>query len=640
MIKKRIYNLKKIVVTFVFFSQFLVCKIESKSEYITVASASINGNSSSSSSLNASSRIEIYSGTISGGKTKSESKSYCKDSGSSDSSSNVKSFSHRSRIASCDVEVLHKEKSKIDKVRERIEAIDAVSQKSKNYRSINKSNSDSSVPLITNETRDLEKFQDRLLQIQAEKIPDRIRCDAEKCLKELESARNQAAYQQRIFDNRYEIARIFEAAGLIKQDDNFKPEYGFFPRGLGFALYGPSNAQIAVGDGLKIVAYGSAVATIAHGRSSSNEKPIKDVEKVNSSSKSIRQAVSNAKNRYENENGRQPYISSRDRADKVYTHQELKELRQLGFEGKILSYDGEGKSYFDETESINRNGSYTIRESFGWMNYSEINPWINGVNPNDKKSAGSNTKADERQFTKVIKPESNALKNSPSKDTRIITDTNKKKESEKLENIPNIADGKLSGFMPEKKNEISDNKLIIPAPKAPYAEHLETKNSQTSEKKSEVLSEIHAFRKNEEAINPLIKILNEQKTKTEVALNAWKARREFDDDDYSSSVSSDESYQEFQNQKSDKIEKDKNEDAQAPGIPTEKDGFIPPKNWDGKMVKHPKNGKKGWADKKGNIWVPTGPGAEAHGGPHWDVQHPNGKNYDNVYPGGKIRTGK
>jgi hypothetical protein len=30
----------------------------------------------------------------------------------------------------------------------------------------------------------------------------------------------------------------------------------------------------------------------------------------------------------------------------------------------------------------------------------------------------------------------------------------------------------------------------------------------------------------------------------------------------------------------------------------------------------------------------------AHGGPHWDVQFPNGKDYENVYPGGKTRSGK
>lgn len=84
-------------------------------------------------------------------------------------------------------------------------------------------------------------------------------------------------------------------------------------------------------------------------------------------------------------------------------------------------------------------------------------------------------------------------------------------------------------------------------------------------------------------------------------------------------------------------QKDKNDDAQAPGKPTEKDGFVPPKNWDGKKAKHPKNGKVGWPDNKGNIWVPTGPGSKAHGGPHWDVQYPNGKGYENVYPGGKIR---
>jgi|GEM_PF-5456809 len=91
--------------------------------------------------------------------------------------------------------------------------------------------------------------------------------------------------------------------------------------------------------------------------------------------------------------------------------------------------------------------------------------------------------------------------------------------------------------------------------------------------------------------------------------------------------------------KKDDNEQKKLEDAQAPGMPTEKDGYRPPKGWDGKKVRHPKNGKVGWPDEDGNIWVPTGPGSKAHGGPHWDVQHPNGRTYDNIYPGGKIRPG-
>ena len=82
------------------------------------------------------------------------------------------------------------------------------------------------------------------------------------------------------------------------------------------------------------------------------------------------------------------------------------------------------------------------------------------------------------------------------------------------------------------------------------------------------------------------------------------------------------------------------EDAQAPGMPTEEDGYHPPKKWDGKKKTHPINGKVGWPDKKGKIWVPTGVGPNAHGGPHWDVQHPNGRDYDNVYPGGIIRPGR
>jgi|GEM_PF-6306856 len=75
---------------------------------------------------------------------------------------------------------------------------------------------------------------------------------------------------------------------------------------------------------------------------------------------------------------------------------------------------------------------------------------------------------------------------------------------------------------------------------------------------------------------------------------------------------------------------------------TLKDGFIPPKNWDGKKVRHPQTGQYGYPDNKGRVWVPTGLGGaapgttgNAHGGPHWDVVDKSGKGYENV-----IRVGK
>lgn len=74
---------------------------------------------------------------------------------------------------------------------------------------------------------------------------------------------------------------------------------------------------------------------------------------------------------------------------------------------------------------------------------------------------------------------------------------------------------------------------------------------------------------------------------------------------------------------------------QAPGRPTEDDGFIPKKNWDGRKVKHPKTGQVGWPDKKGSVWVPSGP--SGHGGPHWDVISKDGKEHWNIVPGGRKR---
>jgi hypothetical protein len=72
----------------------------------------------------------------------------------------------------------------------------------------------------------------------------------------------------------------------------------------------------------------------------------------------------------------------------------------------------------------------------------------------------------------------------------------------------------------------------------------------------------------------------------------------------------------------------------APGRPTEADGFRPPKGGDD-WVANPNPGKGGggfgWQDAAGDVWVPSGHGARAHGGPHWDVQTPGG-GYRNVRP--------
>ena len=70
----------------------------------------------------------------------------------------------------------------------------------------------------------------------------------------------------------------------------------------------------------------------------------------------------------------------------------------------------------------------------------------------------------------------------------------------------------------------------------------------------------------------------------------------------------------------------------APGKPGVDVGFEDPKggeNW----VPNPNGKGYGWEDSKGNIWVPTGKGGAAHGGPHWDVQTPgNSRDYRNVRP--------
>lgn len=75
------------------------------------------------------------------------------------------------------------------------------------------------------------------------------------------------------------------------------------------------------------------------------------------------------------------------------------------------------------------------------------------------------------------------------------------------------------------------------------------------------------------------------------------------------------------------------------GKPTNEDGFVPKRNWGGKKTVA-SNGKRGYEDKDGDIWVPVKKSNHggAHGGEHWDVQHRDGT-YHNTFPGGKKAGG-
>jgi hypothetical protein len=68
--------------------------------------------------------------------------------------------------------------------------------------------------------------------------------------------------------------------------------------------------------------------------------------------------------------------------------------------------------------------------------------------------------------------------------------------------------------------------------------------------------------------------------------------------------------------------------------------YVPPKSSRGQPKKVPAGGRggaKGYEDADGNIWIWNPPGSpRAHGGPHWDVEHKNGK-HTNVNPDGSIR---
>ena len=78
--------------------------------------------------------------------------------------------------------------------------------------------------------------------------------------------------------------------------------------------------------------------------------------------------------------------------------------------------------------------------------------------------------------------------------------------------------------------------------------------------------------------------------------------------------------------------------AKAPGKPGAAEGFSDPKGGES-WVPNPNGKGYGWQDSRGDVWVPSGPGRNAHGGPHWDVESPGGE-YDNIYPGGNKRPGR
>ncbi len=61
------------------------------------------------------------------------------------------------------------------------------------------------------------------------------------------------------------------------------------------------------------------------------------------------------------------------------------------------------------------------------------------------------------------------------------------------------------------------------------------------------------------------------------------------------------------------------EGAKAPGKPGSDEGFVDPPGGDD-WAPNPNGPGNGWRDADGNVWVPTGHGGRAHGGPHWDVQ--------------------
>lgn len=78
--------------------------------------------------------------------------------------------------------------------------------------------------------------------------------------------------------------------------------------------------------------------------------------------------------------------------------------------------------------------------------------------------------------------------------------------------------------------------------------------------------------------------------------------------------------------------------AKAPGKPGAAEGFQDPKggeNW----ASNPNGRGYGWQDSRGNVWIPSGPGDNAHAGPHWNVQSPGGR-YKNIHPGGHERPGR
>lgn len=68
----------------------------------------------------------------------------------------------------------------------------------------------------------------------------------------------------------------------------------------------------------------------------------------------------------------------------------------------------------------------------------------------------------------------------------------------------------------------------------------------------------------------------------------------------------------------------------APGKPGAEEGFKDPKRGES-WVPNPNGRGFGWLDTIGDVWIPSRPGIDQHGGPYWDVETPGGS-YKNVRP--------
>ncbi|HEX2978139.1 MAG TPA: colicin E3/pyocin S6 family cytotoxin [Candidatus Babeliales bacterium] len=259
--------------------------------------------------------------------------------------------------------------------------------------------------------------------VQPKLMPESMKDNAIKLLQELESKKNNhEAYQACVFDHRYEIARMLKALGYPIPDTHPSQAH-FAPPAIGFILAeGPSLIRYALEASMAIA--GAAGAAWLISGNNSELDCTKEIERINSNPKNIKQSLKEAKKRYQRDYGYEFNMLSTDYADRVYSPSEVKEMRQRGIDSRILTLEDERGAFFDQSPPIEQANQINAYSPIGQMAESEdairnstSNNEVNSsqllstITPNNQKT-GQKEKSTERN-TETKSSHSSATGGSP-----------------------------------------------------------------------------------------------------------------------------------------------------------------------------------------------------------------------------------